>query len=61
MVWFQVATGGYDSHLLGEIELYTSNLDRPVLLSWQEEAMVVTPDDAEGLVATVENENAKTS
>ncbi len=51
---FQVATGGYDSHLLGEIEAYTSNLERPVLLQLPEEALVVTPDEPEGLVAAVQ-------
>ncbi len=55
---FQVATGGYDSRLLGEIELYTSNLDRPVLLGWQEEGVVVTPDDAQGLVDLVQAHHA---
>ena len=51
---FQVATGGYDSRLLGEIEVYAANLDRPVLLQLPEEALVVSPDDAEALVAAVQ-------
>ncbi len=47
---FQAATGGYDSSVLGEIEFYTSNLKTPVLISWDEERIVVSPDDADGLV-----------
>lgn len=50
---FQVATGGYESRMLGEIEVYTSNLDRPVLLELTEEALVVTPDEPDRLVTAV--------
>lgn len=55
---FQVATGGYESRMLGEIEVYTCNLDRPVLLQLAEEALVVTPDEPERLVAAVQGGGA---
>lgn len=52
---FQVATGGYESRLLGEVELYTNNLKQPVLLKLPEEVLIVTPDDASALVAAVDS------
>lgn len=55
---FQVATGGYESRMLGEIEVYTSNLERPVLLQLAEEALVVTPDEPERFVAAFQGGGA---
>lgn len=47
--------GGFDSHLLGEFDLYATDLDNSVLLESAEERLVVTPDDpAEFLEATIE-------
>jgi hypothetical protein len=37
--------GGYDSHLLGEIELYASDLANAVLVETDERRLIVTPDD----------------
>ena len=46
-------TGGFDSHQLGEIDLYASNLDNAVLLQAEESGTVVTPDDAGGFLAAL--------
>ena len=43
---FVVATGGFDSHLLGEFDLYASDLDHAVLVEGAEHRLVLTPDDA---------------
>ena len=43
---FVVATGGFDSHLLGEFDLYASNLEHAVLVEGAEHRLVLTPDDA---------------
>lgn len=49
-----VATsGGYDSHQLGEFDLYASNLDHAVLLETQEARFVVTPDDPDAFVEAI--------
>ena len=42
---FTAGTGGFDSHRLGEIELYATDLDHAVLIQHEETATVVTPDD----------------
>jgi hypothetical protein len=47
--------GGFDSHLLGEFDLYATDLNNAVLLESAEERFVVTPDNpAEFLKATIE-------
>ena len=44
--------GGFDSHLLGEFDLYATDLDHAVLVDCGEERLVVTPDNpAEFLAA----------
>lgn len=49
-----VATsGGYDSHMLGEFDLYASDLANAVLLEAEEVRYIMTPDDADGFVAAV--------
>ncbi len=49
-----VATsGGYDSHRLGEFDLYASNLDNALLLETAESRFVLTPDDPRGFVEAV--------
>ncbi len=49
-----VATsGGYDSHRLGEFDLYASNLDKAVLLEAGESRFIVTPDNPSGFVEAV--------
>ncbi len=47
-------TGGFDSHLLGEFNLYASDLARPVFLDTGEQRLVLTPDDPEGFVARLQ-------
>ena len=42
---FVVATGGFDSHRLGEFDLYASNLGHAVLVEALEHRLVLTPDD----------------
>jgi hypothetical protein len=38
-------TGGFDSHLLGEFNLYATDLDRAILVDTGDGRVVVTPDD----------------
>lgn len=47
-------TGGFESRLLGEIDLYASDLGHAVLLDLGETRLVVTPDDPEGFLAALE-------
>jgi Bacterial PH domain len=44
-------SGGFESHLLGELDLYASDLANAVLVELGEERLVVTPDDPEGFLA----------
>ncbi|HEX5758199.1 MAG TPA: PH domain-containing protein [Thermoanaerobaculia bacterium] len=46
-------SGGFESHLLGELDLYASDLAHAVLLELPERRLVVTPDDPEGFVAAI--------
>ncbi len=50
-------TGGFDSHLLGEFNLYASSLARPVLLDSGETRVIVTPDDTQGFVTRLASAN----
>lgn len=43
-------TGGFESHLLGEIDLYASDLAHAVMLDLGERRLIVTPDDPEGFL-----------
>ena len=43
-------TGGFDSRLLGEIDLYASNFANSVLVDFGESRLVVTPDNPDGLL-----------
>jgi hypothetical protein len=43
-------TGGFDSRLLGEIDLYASNFSNAVLVDLGERRLVVTPDNPDGLL-----------
>jgi hypothetical protein len=49
-----VATGGYDSRLLGEFELYASSLAHAILIELEEKRLVVTPDDPVGFLSVFE-------
>ena len=43
-------TGGFDSRLLGELDLHASNFANSVLVDLGETRLVVTPDNPEGLL-----------
>ena len=43
-------TGGFESHLLGELDLYAGDLANAVLVDLGETRLVVTPDDPEGFL-----------
>ncbi len=51
-------TGGYESRLLGELDLYASDLGNAVLLELPERRLVVTPDDPDAFVAAVSRSGA---
>jgi len=46
-------SGGFESHLLGEIDLYASDLGCAVLVDLGESRLVVTPADPDGFLAAV--------
>ena len=46
-----VGSGGFESHRLGEIDLYASDLANAVLIDLGESRLVVTPDDPESFLA----------
>jgi PH (Pleckstrin Homology) domain-containing protein len=43
-------SGGFESHRLGEFELYASDFANAVLVDLGETRLIVTPDDPEGLL-----------
>lgn len=47
-------TGGFESRLLGELDLYASDLSNAVLVDLGENRLVVTPDDPAGLLQALE-------
>jgi PH (Pleckstrin Homology) domain-containing protein len=44
-------SGGFESRLLGELDLYASDFAHAVLVELEERRLVVTPDDPEGFLA----------
>ena len=50
---FVAGAGGFDSHILGEFDLYASRLENAVLLETEDGRVVVTPDLPEQFVAAV--------
>jgi hypothetical protein len=48
-------TGGFDSHLLGEFDLYATDLGNAVLVEQEESSVVVTPDHPEHFLLTINN------
>ncbi len=50
---FVAGAGGFDSHLLGEFDLYASRLENAVLLETLDGRVIVTPDDPEAFVAAI--------
>ena len=53
--------GGFDSHLLGEFDLYATDLDHAVLVDCGEGRFVVTPDRPREFLAAVAAAGAKIS
>lgn len=47
-------TGGFESRLLGELDLYASDFANSVLVEAGDLRMVVTPDDPEGFLAALQ-------
>jgi hypothetical protein len=43
-------TGGFESHLLGELDLYAGDLANAVLVDLGERRLIVTPDDPPGFL-----------
>jgi Bacterial PH domain len=43
-------TGGFESHRLGEFDLYASDLAHAVLVDLGETRLILTPDDPEGFL-----------
>ena len=52
--------GGFDSHLLGEFDLYATDLENAVLIDCGEERFVVTPDDPREFLAAAATAGAMT-
>lgn len=48
-------SGGFESHRLGEIDLYASDFANAVLIDLGESRLIVTPDDPEALLAALRN------
>ena len=46
-------SGGFDSHRLGELDLYASDLANAVLVETEEVRLVVTPDDPSAFLASL--------
>jgi len=46
-------TGSFDSHLLGELDLYATDFANAVLLDLAERSLIVTPDDPERFLAAL--------
>ncbi|MCP4204036.1 MAG: hypothetical protein GY769_19120 [bacterium] len=50
---FVAGAGGFDSHILGEFDLYASRLENAVLLETSDGRVIVTPDDPDAFIAAV--------
>jgi len=46
-------SGGFESHRLGEIEVFASDFAHAVLIDLGETRLIVTPDDADGFLAAL--------
>ena len=44
---FMATSGGFDTRLLGEFDLYATDLDNAVLVELDDDRLIVTPDDPE--------------
>ncbi len=50
---FVAGSGGFDSHVLGEFDLYASRLENAVLLETLDGRLIVTPDEPDAFVAAI--------
>jgi PH (Pleckstrin Homology) domain-containing protein len=48
-------SGGFESHRLGEFDLYASDLANAVLVDLGETRLIVTPDDPEGFLQALQS------
>jgi hypothetical protein len=48
--WVAVGWGGFESHRLGEFDLYASDLAQAVLVDLGATRLILTPDDPEGFL-----------
>jgi hypothetical protein len=48
-------SGGFESHRLGEVDLYASDFGKAVLVDLGESRLIVTPDEPEELLAALRN------
>lgn len=52
---FVAGAGGFDSHLIGEFDLYASRLENAVLIETQDGRVIVTPDQPDELVVALQS------
>lgn len=52
---FVAGAGGFDSHVLGEFDLYASRLENSVLVETLDGRVILTPDEPEIFIETVLN------
>ena len=52
-------SGGFDSHILGEFDLFATNLTNSVLIESPESRLVVTPDEPEIFIEALDEQLAK--
>lgn len=50
---FVAGSGGFDSHVLGEFDLYASRLENSVLLETLDGRLIVTPNEPDAFVAAI--------
>lgn len=58
---FGAGCGSFDSRLLGEVDLFATDLERAVLVTSGEQAAVVTPDETQRFVDRLETRAASAS
>lgn len=58
---FVVSTGGFDSHLLGEFDLYASNIENGVLVEAEEQRLILTPDEPARFLEALTGREASSS
>ncbi len=54
-------SGGFDSHILGEFDLYATNLRNSVLIESPESRLVVTPDEPDEFIKVLKDSLSQTT